>query len=204
MFDPESVFRTLYRDVFYQVSESRVMAFEGTGDVILRSGFISRVEDRLRGFFEQSIRRGGTSSLEIHKGNLKRFEDRWLNIHSSSTCFACLRRRPQYGLPCGHIICENCVVLFGDDYEDDPWIFKIHDCFLCGAEMSEEVVVRVHPPTAGAGVLCIDGGGTRGVEPLKLLKRIEDRIGLPIRPQRFFKVVVGTSSGMWYKGALRT
>jgi hypothetical protein len=82
-------------------------------------------------------------------------------------------------------------------------IFKIRDCFLCGAEMLKEVVVRVHPPTAGAGVLCIDGGGTRGVEPLKQLKKIEDRIGLPIRPQRFFKVIVGTSSGMWYKEASR-
>jgi hypothetical protein len=59
--------------------------------------------------------------------------------------------------------------------------------------MSEEVVVRVYPPTSGAGILCIDGGG---IEPLKFIKRIEDRIRLPIRPQRFFKIIVGTSSGI--------
>ena len=58
MFEPESVFRTLYRDVLYQVSKSRVMAFEGSRDVILRSGFISRVENRLRVFYEQAIRGG--------------------------------------------------------------------------------------------------------------------------------------------------
>ena len=29
--------------------------------------------------------------------------------------------------------------------------------------MLEELTVKVHPPTAGVGVLCIDGGGTRGV-----------------------------------------
>lgn len=69
--------------------------------------------------------------------------------------------------------------------------------------MFKEVVVRVHPPTTGTGVLYIDGKGTRGVEPLKQLKKIEDCIGLPIRPQRFFKVIVGTSSGMWYKEASR-
>ncbi|KAI9855647.1 MAG: hypothetical protein M1813_009693 [Trichoglossum hirsutum] len=61
--------------------------------------------------------------------------------------------------------------------------------------MPEEVIVKVHPPTAGVGVLCIDGGGTRGVVPLKLMKRIQDRIGLPIQLQRFFKVAFGISSG---------
>jgi hypothetical protein len=70
--------------------------------------------------------------------------------------------------------------------------------------MLKDVVVNVHPPTAGVGgVLCIDGGGTRGVLPLKNIKKIEDRIGLPIRPQRFFKIVVGTSSGMWCKESSR-
>lgn len=49
--------------------------------------------------------------------------------------------------------------MFGDNYKDDLSIFEIHDCFLCGAEMLEEVVVKVHPLTAGAAVLCIDGGG---------------------------------------------
>jgi hypothetical protein len=46
--------------------------------------------------------------------------------------------------------------------------------------MPKEVVVKVHPPTAGVGVLCIDRGGTRGVLPLKFIKRIEDRIRLLI------------------------
>lgn len=63
--------------------------------------------------------------------------------------------------------------------------------------------MKVHPPTSGAGILCIDGGGARGILPLKLMKRIQDRIGLPMRPQRFFKVIVGTSSGRWCKEALK-
>jgi patatin-like phospholipase/acyl hydrolase len=62
--------------------------------------------------------------------------------------------------------------------------------------MPKEVVVKIHPPTAGVGVLCIDGGGTRGVFPLKYMKRIEDRIGLRIPLQKFFKVAFGISSGM--------
>lgn len=62
--------------------------------------------------------------------------------------------------------------------------------------MPEEVIIRVHPLTAGVGVLCIDGGGARGIVPLKLMKRIQDRIGLPIPLQTLFKVAFGVSSGM--------
>ncbi|KAH7111317.1 phospholipase [Dendryphion nanum] len=109
----------------------------------------------------------------------------------SSTCLCCLRRRPQYGLPCGHTICENCVLVFGECCVDDPWIFKMRHCLLCGVSMPEELTVKVHPPTAGVGVLCIDGGGARGVVPLKLMKRIQDRIGLSIPFQKFFRVAFG-------------
>ncbi|KAF8856244.1 FabD/lysophospholipase-like protein [Acephala macrosclerotiorum] len=192
-FEPEDVFQTLYKDVFSQVSNHRVITFDGSPDIILRSGFVKRVENRLRVFWEQSICQG-TPSSDLHRRTLRSFEDRWRNIQSSSTCLSCLRRRPQYGLPCGHIVCENCVLVFGESYANDPWTFNVPCCLLCGAE-SREVVVKVHPPTAGAGILCIDGGGTRGVLPLKSLKRIQDRIGLPMPPQRFFKVIVGTSSG---------
>jgi patatin-like phospholipase/acyl hydrolase len=42
--------------------------------------------------------------------------------------------------------------------------------------MPKGISIKTYPPTARAGVLCIDGGGTRGVLPLKNMKRIEDRI----------------------------
>jgi hypothetical protein len=169
------------------------MAFEESQDVILRTGFIKLVESNLRGFFKQFLL--GTPSLEIHRRNLGSFKSRWHNIFSSNTCFVCLRRIPQYALACKHIVCENCVILFGAPGLDNPWISKVLCCFLCCAKMPEEVIVKVHPPTAGVGVLCIDGGGTRGVVPLKLMKRIQDRIGLPIPLQNFFKVAFGVSSG---------
>ncbi|KAL6406234.1 putative patatin-like phospholipase [Ilyonectria robusta] len=61
--------------------------------------------------------------------------------------------------------------------------------------MPAKVDIRVHPPTAGVGVLCIDGGGVRGIVPLGIMKRIKDRIGLPLPFQRFFRVAFGISSG---------
>ncbi|RSL62169.1 hypothetical protein CEP51_013512, partial [Fusarium floridanum] len=61
--------------------------------------------------------------------------------------------------------------------------------------MPEDVCIRMHPPTVGAGILCIDGGGIRGTMPLQIMKRIQDRIALPIPLQRFIKVAFGISSG---------
>ena len=61
--------------------------------------------------------------------------------------------------------------------------------------MPEQVTIRTHPPTAGVGILCLDGGGARGMLTLGMMKRIQDRIGLPIPFQKFFKVAFGISSG---------
>jgi hypothetical protein len=164
------LFDTLYKPRFYQVSEARAIALDKTNDVVLRNGVITMVETHLLRYFEQLS--AGEAAVDIHRSNLARFQGWWHDIQSSSTCLCCLRRRPQYGLPCGHCICENCVVVLGDRSEEDPWVVTIHHCFLCGQEMPKEINVRIHPPTAGAGVLCIDGGGTRGIVPLVLMKRI--------------------------------
>lgn len=176
-----------------QAIERRVIDLKGTKNVVLRSGLISMVEKNFLRCFERFV--GGETAVDIHRSNLARLQGWWHDIQSSSTCLCCLRRRPQYDLPCGHCISENCVVVFGDRSEKDPWLFYIARCFLCGKAPSTRKAVRVHPSTAGAGVLCIDGGGTRGIVPLVLMKRIHDRIGLPIPLQRFVKVAFGVSIG---------
>lgn len=55
MFDPVDVFRELYRDTLYRACGVRVMAFERSSDVILRSGLIDMVENHLRECFDRSI-----------------------------------------------------------------------------------------------------------------------------------------------------
>lgn len=161
---------------------------------MLRSGFIDTVREHLESFFGL-LTRESRPSAEVHRETLARYKTLWRKIHSSSTCLSCLRRRPQYGLHCGHVVCENCILVFGHRSADDPWLYSIKECFLCGEDMPEEVNVRVHPPTAGVGVLCIDGGGVRGVAPLGLMKRIQDCVGLPIPFQRLIRVAFGISSG---------
>ncbi|KAK4170764.1 hypothetical protein QBC36DRAFT_383030 [Triangularia setosa] len=64
------------------------------------------------------------------------------------------------------IICEICIKVFGE-----PWQFTANACFLCQAE--SRIVVRVHAPNAGIGILCIDGGGVRGIIPTTILELLE-------------------------------
>ena len=61
--------------------------------------------------------------------------------------------------------------------------------------MLEVVIMKIHPPTTEVGVLCLDGGGVHSVIPLAFMKRIQDRIGLPIPFQRFFKAAFRVSLG---------
>lgn len=134
----------------------------------------------------------GKTSVELHRRNILHFGEILRGIRSSSTCLCCLRRRPQYFLPCGHCLCENCVMVFGDVGED-PCLFKLPRCLFCNEAM-EPVAVRVRPPTAGAGFLCIDGGGTRGIIPLSIMKLLQDRLGsIPL--QRCIPLSFGVSVG---------
>lgn len=194
-FDPRLVFRTLYRDAFRKGSLARVIAFDQTDDFLLRSGLVGLVEQSFVRYFHDHAS-GAKSAVDVHSENLARFQDRWSGIKSTNTCLCCLRRRPQYSLPCGHCLSENCVIVFGSRCEDDPWVFRVGECFLCKQRTPHDIEVRVQPPTAGVGVLCIDGGGTRGVIPLAVMKLLQDRLGtIPL--QRCIAVSLGVSVGRW-------
>jgi hypothetical protein len=179
----------LYKTALEQVGNATV----GTANDVARRSLVSLVKENFCRLFEQF--RDGRTAVSVHQDTLERFRDQWVNLQSSNTCFCCIRRRPLYDAPCGHCVCENCVIVFGDNNKDDPWLFNVRNCFLCSQELPKEVAVRVHPPTAGAAVLCMDGGGARGITQLMQLKLIQDRLGLPIPLARFFKVVFGVSIG---------
>jgi hypothetical protein len=46
--------------------------------------------------------------------------------------------------------------------------------------MPKKIVVKIYSLTSEAGVLYINKEGIRGILPLGLIKRIRDRISLPI------------------------
>ncbi|CAK7238176.1 hypothetical protein SEUCBS140593_010402 [Sporothrix eucalyptigena] len=198
LFPPGAVFDQLYKGPLVEAVPSRVLTFTGSTDVMLRAGFVRQVRCSLQVCFTTMAgcaRGSAKPAADVHRDTLARFQHRWCSVHSSETCLSCLRRRPQVELPCGHAVCENCVAVYGQPCVGDRWLVRLPACLLCGAALPDSATFRLHPPTAGVGVLCIDGGGIRGVVPLQLLKRIEDRVGLPIPFQRFVKVAFGVSSG---------
>ncbi|KAF5687085.1 hypothetical protein FCIRC_2473 [Fusarium circinatum] len=119
------------------------------------------------------------SLLSIYTGTRFREAER-----NTTFCLGCLFGRPEYRLPCEHVICETCVEDFDDTAVDkrsssDKWPF----------------VTTIRPPLCGLRVLSLDGGGVRGIIELTVLNRLEKEIGLGIPIGSFFDLIVGTSTG---------
>ncbi|KAI8417489.1 hypothetical protein FOFC_00044, partial [Fusarium oxysporum] len=57
------------------------------------------------------------------------------------------------------------------------------------------LIVRIRPPTAGHSILCVDGGGVRGIIPPAILAQVQQQLDLPIPIQEFFTLAYGVSAG---------
>lgn len=120
----------------------------------------------------------------------------WHTAKSNKTCFACLQSVPDHSLPCGHVLCEQCVKDFGKVYEDERNCTIISQCLFCFAEWPSQLqLVRFKPKLAGVRVLTLDGGGIRGIVELEILAEVERRVGLGVPIRDLFDLVVGTSTG---------
>lgn len=120
----------------------------------------------------------------------------WKTAKSNKTCFACLQSVPDHALPCGHVLCEQCVRDFGRSSEDQRYCIEITQCVLCLSEwLTPPQRVRLKPKFAGVRVLTLDGGGIRGIVELAILAEVERRVGLGIPIRDMFDLIVGTSTG---------
>jgi hypothetical protein len=196
----------------------------------------SVVERRCKEFFEavhseyqrlassletQGVEECTKLATDLHKTTLtKKFGDIWNNFDSCtshSTCFGCLFSTPRHTLPCGHVLCDNCV----DDYshrDPDSLYLNLRTCPLCGPDDSGEKrpwSIKREPREAAPRVLCLDGygryslvfyalllltaqnsGGVRSVIQLRILWHIEKEIGLGLPIQEFFDLIIGTRYGI--------
>lgn len=165
------------------------MRRERPDGILLPSAFTDLVLAYLKQHFQ---RLSEVSSAAQHASTLAKFD--WRGIKSSDTCLACLTRVPQHNASCSHILCENCLIIHGNSEEVDPWLISRESCMLC--QELVDMKIRIRPPTAGQSILCIDGGGIRGIIPLMILVGLQEELDLPIPIQEFFTLSYGTSVGM--------
>ncbi|KAK7928494.1 hypothetical protein PG985_005492 [Apiospora marii] len=194
-FNPRTVFIRLYRRTSKRIYDEWP---QHETSFPLPTSFLSLLENN---FLEQYRRfRRVKSAAELHRSNLCQFRKEYSGLFSDVTCFSCVRRPPQFSLPCGHMICENCVRVFGQDTKS-PWGFCLKACILCGKSVGD-IEIGMRPDTASVRVLSIDGGGTRGIAPLVFIETLQECIGLPCPVQRHFDLIYGTSSGAITAAAL--
>lgn len=111
---------------------------------------------------------------------------------SHSACLACLVSPAEHTLPCGHVLCTPCLQDFGK--MKGPTLIEMKYCPLHYEETADfKWPIAIVPPNAGIRILCIDGGGVRGIVPLTVLEHLEHEMMQPI--QNFFDLMIGTSTG---------
>ncbi|KAK3900585.1 hypothetical protein C8A05DRAFT_17128 [Staphylotrichum tortipilum] len=128
------------------------------------------------------------------------------DVSHTSVCYGCLFGRPEYALPCGHVLCLPCLEDFDrtDPSARYPGVFVHKECIICAASTGEgwPYKAQVRPDLAGLRVLSLDGGGVRGIIELKLLERLETQIGLGLPIGSFFDFIMGTSAGTSNPGGI--
>lgn len=116
-------------------------------------------------------------------------------IFSHASCFCCLMEVPEHLLPCGHVLCEACVHTYGK--ASGKCVVEIPYCPLHMEDTHwvQPHLIKFKHKGAGTRVLCLDGGGIRGIVELEVLRAIEQALGGEIPVQAFFDLIVGTSTG---------
>jgi predicted acylesterase/phospholipase RssA len=119
---------------------------------------------------------------------------------SHSTCFCCLMHSPQHVLRCRHVLCTQCVRAYGrslDANAESRSVLSLDCCPLHpdDTRWQNPCIIRFEPEHAGVRLLCLDGGGMRGIVELEVLRAIQHEIGNRVPLQAFFDLIIGTSTG---------
>jgi hypothetical protein len=141
----------------------------------------------------EPVARGIQTSAQAHLINSRRYSKLFEPVKTNLTCLTCLRHKPEHVKACGHSLCDNCVRIFGNGVIGFEHQFVVPSCIPCQDQSS--LVVQLKPPTAGVRILCIDGGGVRGIIPLKTMALLQSLVGPDILIQDLFDLKFGTSAG---------
>lgn len=191
--------------------------------------FLKLIDDHIVGFLKALNERDTDReerrmfAAKLHRGNLESIPDqafwkesftpKWISLYNqrfshifgadltirASVCYACLFGRPEYSLPCGHVICFSCLREF-DQLPPElkyPGIALHEECVLCKSRDEEgwPYKIEYRPDLSGIRVLSLDGGGVRGIIQLSILQRLEELLDLDMLFGEFFDLMIGTSAG---------
>lgn len=135
------------------------------------------------------------SASKTHRKTLQRLQPHLVHFKSNRSCFCCFLQMPEKVMVCGHALCDTCIKIYGRRSHTEKNTYELTECLLCGVTYAKAIFHFV-PPTAGIRVLTIDGGGVRGIIPLKFLEHIERLLKNLCCPLRdFFDLACGTSAG---------
>ncbi|KAF1956454.1 hypothetical protein CC80DRAFT_516035 [Byssothecium circinans] len=116
--------------------------------------------------------------------------------NSHTVCFCCLCEPPEHALPCGHVLCSQCIRTYGQ--QRSKMEIELQGCPLETMQtnpMYQSWRFHLKPESAGVRILTLDGGGIRGIVELEVLRQIQRELGDKLSLQCFFDLIVGTSTG---------
>ncbi|KAK5989815.1 Phospholipase A I-like protein [Cladobotryum mycophilum] len=149
------------------------------------------LHDLFASFAEKNMSKTHAERARAFYGKIKEID----GLVSHSTCLSCLEGIPENCLPCGHIICNDCVQNMGEYI--DGGFFKLKKCPLIEHRQdnwSNGWIGSQKPKQAAPRILSLDGGGIKGMVELEILTRVQQFLGeVPLR--EFFDLIVGTSAG---------
>lgn len=177
------MFHTLYRPVWVRAVEISGLH---PGATPLLDPFVSRL---------RRPKRIGALKTQ-HKRLLMSLKRTWEEYMPEDVCIACLFRRPEHFVSCGHGFCDVDLRRYGRSL-GQHW-FVLDSCLLCGSPCRRTFDAR--PPTRGPRILSLDGGGIQGIILLEYLLILEEKLrpylpGYPV--QNHFDYSIGTSAGTW-------
>ena len=80
-------------------------------------------------------------------------------LTSHSACFCCLLEAGQHPLPCGHLLCTECVMTFGK-LNSNTTAVVMEECPIGGDECKLECFpaqIRIKPGSSGVRIMALDG-----------------------------------------------
>lgn len=132
----------------------------------------TKVAEHLDEFQEeltQLIKNGdpGTSDLRhiqrSHSHHIERFFELVPSpqrFRSHSTCLCCLMQVPSHPLPCGHVLCTDCIKMYGRNKQNRA-VWEMMYCPLHRSETegkwTKPWVIKFKPDFAGVRLLSLDG-----------------------------------------------